>query len=256
MIQQGAGVSPNHTGERKRDLLDVSHFMESRNAMQAVLLIEDDRKLSQVLSQGLRESGFSVATALTGPEGLAQALEKDFDAVVLDLMLPGKHGFDVLRELRGQGKAVPVLILTARSGVEDRIHGLNLGADDYLPKPFDLRELIARVRAVSRRPPSTLQTVLTLADLELNPVAHTVSRAGRPIDLSVKEFDLLEYLLRHKRMVLTRSMILDRVWALDYDGSSNLVDVYINYLRRKIDDGFEPKLIHSIRGVGYSLRED
>lgn len=223
--------------------------------MQAVLLIEDDRKLSQVLSQGLRESGFNVEAAHTGPEGLERALDKEFDAIVLDLMLPGKHGFDVLRELRGKGKAVPVLILTARSGIEDRVQGLNLGADDYLPKPFDLRELIARVRAVSRRPTSPPQTLLTMANLELDPLRHTVTRGGRPIELSVKEFALLEYLMRHTRMVLTRSMILDRVWALDYDGNSNLVDVYINYLRRKIDEGFEPKLIHTIRGLGYSIRE-
>jgi DNA-binding response OmpR family regulator len=223
--------------------------------MQAVLLIEDDRKLSQVLSQGLRESGFTVEAAHTGPEGLERALDKEFDAIVLDLMLPGKHGFDVLRELRSKGKAVPVLILTARSGIEDRVQGLNLGADDYLPKPFDLRELIARVRAVSRRPTSPPQTLLTLANLELDPLSHTVTRGGRPIELSVKEFALLEYLMRHTRMVLTRSMILDRVWALDYDGNSNLVDVYINYLRRKIDEGFEPKLIHTIRGMGYSIRE-
>jgi DNA-binding response OmpR family regulator len=223
--------------------------------MQAVLLIEDDRKLSQILSQGLKEHGFAVECAHTGPEGFALALEREFDVVVLDVMLPGKNGFEILKELRGKGKTIPVLILTARSGIEDRVQGLDLGADDYLPKPFDLRELIARVRAVSRRPSTSPQTVLTLADLTLDPVSHTVHRGGKPIELSAKEFALLEYLLRHKRMVVTRSMILDRVWDLGYEGSSNLVDVYINYLRQKIDRDADIKLIHTTRGVGYSMKE-
>lgn len=223
--------------------------------MQSILLIEDDLKLGQVLGQGLREYGFSVAVARTGPEGLALTLEGSFDALVLDLMLPGMNGFDLLKELRRKGHAVPVLILTARSGVEDRVRGLELGADDYLPKPFDLRELIARVRAISRRQTGSAQAPLTVADLRLDPVSHTVTRAGRPIELSVKEFALLEYLMRNKQMVVTRSMILDRVWDLNYEGTSNLVDVYINYLRQKVDKDADLKLIHTIRGVGYSLRE-
>ncbi len=223
--------------------------------MQAILLIEDDRKLSLLLSQGLREHGFSVEAAHTGLEGIWLALERDFDVIILDLMLPGKSGFEILKDLRRKGKAVPVLILTARTGVEDRVQGLDLGADDYLPKPFDLRELIARVRAISRRSVTNPHTVLTIADLELDPVGHSVTRGGSPIELSAKEFALLEYLMRHKRMVVTRSMILDQVWGLDYVGMSNLVDVYINYVRRKVDQAPESRLIHTIRGVGYSMKE-
>ncbi|MBI3130291.1 MAG: response regulator transcription factor [Acidobacteria bacterium] len=223
--------------------------------MQAVLLIEDDRKLSQLLSQGLREHGFTVEATHEGLEGIGLALERDFDAIILDLMLPGKNGFEILKDLRRKGKTVPVLILTARSGVEDRIKGLDLGADDYLPKPFDLRELVARVRAISRRSAANPQSILALADLELDPVSHTVKRGGTLVELSAKEFALLEYLLRHKRMVVTRSMILDHVWGLDYVGISNLVDVYINYVRRKVDHDPETRLIHTIRGVGYSMKE-
>lgn len=223
--------------------------------MQAVLLIEDDRKLSQLLSQGLREHGFTVESAFTGLEGIGLALERDFDVIILDLMLPGKNGFELLKDLRRKGKTVPVLILTARSGVEDRIQGLDLGADDYLPKPFDLRELVARVRAISRRSITNPQSTLTIADLELDPVSHTVKRGAILVELSAKEFALLEYLMRHKRMVVTRSMILDHVWGLDYVGISNLVDVYINYVRRKVDHDPETRLIHTIRGVGYSMKE-
>ena len=223
--------------------------------MQAVLLIEDDRKLSQLLSQGLGEHGFTVEAAQTGLEGIGLALEKDFDVIILDLMLPGKNGFEILKDLRRKGKMVPVLILTARSGVEDRIQGLDLGADDYLPKPFDLRELVARVRAISRRSVTNPQSILAIADLELDPVCHTVKRGSTLVELSAKEFALLEYLMRHKRMVVTRSMILDHVWGLDYVGISNLVDVYINYVRRKVDHDPETRLIHTIRGVGYSMKE-
>lgn len=223
--------------------------------MQAVLLIEDDRKLSRLLRQGLEEHGFTVEASHSGPEGIGLALEREFDVIILDLMLPGRNGFEILKDLRRKGKTVPVLILTARSGVEDRIQGLDLGADDYLPKPFDLRELVARVRAISRRSATNPQTILTIADLELDPVSHTVMRGGNSMDLSAKEFALLEYLMRHKRMVVTRSMILDHVWGLDYVGISNLVDVYINYVRRKVDHDPDTRLIHTIRGVGYSMKD-
>jgi two-component system copper resistance phosphate regulon response regulator CusR len=198
-----------------------------------------------------------VEVARDGAAGLQLALSETFDTVILDVTLPLKNGFDVLRELRAAGSVVPVLMLTARSGIEDRIYGLDLGADDYLTKPFAFKELLARVRAISRRPQVEPQTLLRLADLELDPGTREVSRDGQPVDLTSREFALLEYLLRHKETVLTRAMILNHVWKSDYegDGGSNLVEVYINYLRRKIDQPFTLKLIHTVRGSGYILQE-
>ena len=219
-----------------------------------VLVVEDDSKLAAVLRQGLREQGFAVDVCCEGAVGLDLALGTDYDAVVLDLMLPGKNGLDVLRELRQRGRRVPVLILTARSSVEDRVRGLDLGADDYLPKPFDFKELLARLRAITRRPPVEPATVLKAADLELDPARREVRRGQTSLELTAKEFALMEYLMRKKGVVVTRSMILDHVWNMDYDGGSNLVEVYINYLRRKVDQDFEPKMIHTVRGVGYVLR--
>ena len=221
-----------------------------------VLVVEDDTKLASVLRQGLKEQGFAVDIANDGAVGLKLALGTDYDAVLLDLMLPGQDGLDVLRELRRQGRAVPVLILTARSSVDDRVLGLDLGADDYLPKPFDLKELFARLRAITRRPPVEPSILLRVADLELDPARREVHRGGTRIDLTTKEFTLLEYLMRKKGMVVTRAMILDHVWDMDYHGGSNLVEVYINYLRRKVDQDFEPKLIHTVRGAGYVLRTE
>jgi DNA-binding response OmpR family regulator len=220
-----------------------------------ILLVEDDAKLAAVLRQGLKEEGFGVDVSKDGSDGLAMALSSNYDALLLDVMLPRRNGFMVLRELRKRGSGIPVLILTARSSVEDRVHGLNLGADDYLPKPFDFQELLARLRAITRRPAIEPRTVLSAADLELDAASRVVKRAGRRIDLTTKEFALLEYLLRKKGIVVTRGMILDHVWDLDYHGRSNLVEVYINGLRRKIDQEFEPKLIHTVRGAGYVLRE-
>jgi len=220
-----------------------------------ILLVEDDAKLAAVLRQGLKEEGFGVDVSKDGSDGLAMALSSNYDALLLDVMLPRRNGFMVLRELRKRGSGIPVLILTARSSVEDRVHGLNLGADDYLPKPFDFQELLARLRAITRRPAIEPRTVLSAADLELDAASRVVKRAGRRIELTTKEFALLEYLLRKKGIVVTRGMILDHVWDLDYHGRSNLVEVYINGLRRKIDQEFEPKLIHTVRGAGYVLRE-
>ncbi len=219
-----------------------------------VLIVEDDSKLASVLRQGLKEQGFAVDVAGDGAAGLKLALATAYDAILLDLMLPGQGGLDVLRELRRQGRATPVLILTARSSVDDRVQGLDLGADDYLSKPFDLKELFARLRAIMRRPPVEPETTLRLADLELDPARREVRRRGTRIDLTAKEFMLLEYLMRKKGMVVTRAMIQDHVWDMDYHGGSNLVEVYINYLRRKIDQDFAPKLIHTVRGAGYVLR--
>ena len=221
-----------------------------------VLVVEDDSKLASVLRQGLKEQGFAADVAGDGAVGLKLALTNDYDAVLLDLMLPGQDGLEVLRELRRQGRMVPVLILTSRSSVDDRVLGLDLGADDYLSKPFDLKELFARLRAITRRPLVEPSTILRVADLELDPARREVRRKGTRIDLTTKELALLEYLMRKKGMVVTRAMILDHVWDMDYHGGSNLVEVYINYLRRKIDQDFEPKLIHTVRGAGYVLRMD
>ena len=219
-----------------------------------LLVVEDDARLAAVLRQGLSEHGFTVDAASEGAAGLALAVSNDYDAILLDVMLPGKNGFDVLRELRQRGRRAPVLMLTARASVEDRVQGLDLGADDYLPKPFDFSELLARVRAITRRPAVEPVTVLKVADLEMDPQRREVRRSGTLLDLTAKELALLEYLLRKRGAVVTRGMILDQVWGLDYEGGSNLVEVYINYLRRKVDQPFEPKLIPTIRGAGYALR--
>lgn len=220
-----------------------------------MLVVEDDSKLAAVLRQGLKEQGFAADVARDGNRGLEMALAADYDAILLDVMLPGRNGFDLLRQLRGRGQGAPVLVLTARSAVDDRIRGLDLGADDYLAKPFDFKELLARLRAITRRLPGEPRALLKAADLELDVSSRQVQRAGKRIELTAKEFALLEYLMRKKGIVVTRGMILDHVWDMDYDGGSNLVEVYINYLRRKVDHGFEPKLIHTVRGAGYVLRE-
>ena len=220
-----------------------------------LLVIEDDAKLAAVMRQGLREHGFVVDVAADGSIGLEMGLAGMYDAIVLDLLLPRLNGLDVLKELRARKIPAPVLMLSARGALEDRVRGLDLGADDYLPKPFDFSELLARLRAITRRPATGPRTVLVLADLELDPAARDVRRSGRRIELTAREFALLEYLLRRKGVVVTRDMILQNVWDTDYEGGSNLIEVYINYLRRKIDHDATTKLIHTVRGVGYVLRE-
>lgn len=222
-----------------------------------ILIVEDETRLVDVLRQGLKEHGFTVEQAGNGSEGLEAILSGSYDAVVLDVMLPERDGFDVLQQIRKAGNIVPVLMLTARSGVDDRVRGLDLGADDYLPKPFEFKELLARLRAITRRPAVEPQDLLRVVDLEMDPRRHEVRRAGKLVDLSAREFALLEYLMRRKGLVLTRAMILDHVWAsdYDYDGGSNLVEVYVNFLRKKVDAGHPVKLIHTVRGSGYVLRE-
>lgn len=222
-----------------------------------VLIIEDELKLANVLVQGLKEHGILAESARDGSTGLVMALSNPFDAIILDVMLPGRNGFEVLKTIREQGKSTPVLMLTARSGVEDRIRGLDLGADDYLPKPFAFRELLARVRAISRRPAVEPQNILRIADLELDLMQREARRSGQVIELTPREFSLLELLVRKRGNVLTRAMILDQVWESDYEGEggSNVVDVYITYLRKKIDQPFPHKLIQTVRGSGYMLRE-
>jgi heavy metal response regulator len=217
-----------------------------------LLVVEDEARVRSFLRRGFSEAGVAVDVACDGDEALALALSTDYDAIVLDLMLPTKDGLEVLRELRMRGCRAPVLILTARDAVEDRVRGLDCGADDYLVKPFAFAELLARVRALLRRGVSQ-DHVLCVADLRIDVAARSVERAGRPLELTAKEFALLEYLTRHAGEVVTRTMIAEHVWNLDFDTFSNVIDVYIRYLRRKIDDPFEKKLIHTRRGVGYVL---
>lgn len=219
-----------------------------------ILVVDDERKLAHVLKQGLGEHGYAADAVYDGEAALEMATAVDYDCVILDLMLPRRDGAEVCRELRFRGRRMPILVLTARAGTDQKIRLLDLGADDYLTKPFAFAELLARLRALLRRGPVEPSTVLRVADLELDPASRRVRRAGREIVLTAREFALLEYLMRHTSHVVTRNMIADHVWSLDYDGASNIVEVYVNYLRRKIDQDFEPKLIKTIRGAGYSLR--
>ena len=223
--------------------------------MLRVLVVEDERKMRDLLRQGLREAGFGVDAVGDGAEALALRASKTWDVIILDVMLPGFDGFETCRRLRAAGAREPILMLTARSSVEDRVHGLDTGADDYLTKPFSLDELLARIRALTRRPPSEPQVVLKAADLELDPVRHEVRRGGKLVELTAKEFTLLAFLLRHRGEVVTPRMILAHVWDFDHARGSNVVAVYINYLRRKIDQDHDEKLIHTVRGAGYVLRE-
>jgi DNA-binding response OmpR family regulator len=219
-----------------------------------VLLVEDDKSVAEFVRQGLEGERYAVDVAQDGEEAQRKLMERDYDLLVLDLNLPRRDGFDVLRSLRAQKARTPVLILTVRSAVEDRVKGLNLGADDYLPKPFAFVELAARVRALLRRSTSSDST-LRVADLQLDRMTRTVTRGGHEINLTPREFALLEYLLCNQGRCVTRTMIVQDVWHYASTVLTNVVDVYINYLRTKVDRDFEPKLIHTIRGVGYTLSE-
>jgi DNA-binding response OmpR family regulator len=218
-----------------------------------VLLVEDERDAANMLAKGLREESYAVDLAGDGETALEQAYLNSYDLIILDVMLPGKNGFEVCRELRANGSAVPILMLTARDAVEDRVEGLNTGADDYLVKPFDFDELLARVRALLRRVPSLLPEVITVADLSINTRAQQVSRAGKFIELTTKEYALLEYLARHADEVVSRADIAEHVWDESYDPFSKVIEVFIQRLRRKIDDEHPLKLIRTRRGAGYIL---
>jgi two-component system response regulator MprA len=221
-----------------------------------ILIIEDDEGILQVLQRGLSYEGYSVETALDGRDGLARARIRAPSLVILDWMLPGLDGLEVCQRLRAAGN-VPILMLTARDTVADRVEGLDAGADDYLVKPFEFDELLARIRALLRRAkPEGAPEVLTFADLKLDTGTHQVFRGEREIELTAKEFELLELFLRHPRQVLTRDVIYDRVWGYDFGGESNIIEVYVRYLRQKTEAAEEPRLIHTVRGVGYVLRED
>ncbi|GJD20772.1 two component transcriptional regulator, winged helix family [Rivularia sp. IAM M-261] len=218
-----------------------------------VLLVEDEPGIAQFISQGLNEAGYAADVATDGEEGLDYALAAEYDIIILDIMLPKIDGLQLLRKLRTQGLKTPVLLLTARDAIEDRVRGLDAGADDYLSKPFALTELLARLRALLRRPPMQQDTVLRVGDLEMDVATREVHRAGKSINLSPREFTLLEYFMRHPRQVLTRSQITEHTWNFDFYENSNVIDVYIGYLRRKIDHGFDRPLLHTVRGVGYCL---
>ena len=219
-----------------------------------ILIIEDEHKTGDYLRQGLTESGFVTELAANGADGLHLALTGDFDLLVLDVMLPGLNGWQVLERLRQGGRDMPVLFLTARDQIDDRVKGLELGADDYLVKPFAFAELLARVRTLLRRGKNSIEaTVLRAADLELDLLRRRVTRAGARIELSAKEFALLELLLRRQGEVLPRSMIASQVWDMNFDSDTNVIDVAIRRLRAKVDDPFEPRLIRTARGMGYVL---
>ena len=219
-----------------------------------ILVVDDEPAVRTALDRALRLDGYDVELAADGNEALAALATAGRDAVVLDVLMPGLGGLDVCRELRRRGDHTPVLMLTARAGVADRVAGLDAGADDYLVKPFHLEELLARVRALLRRSGVTGGTVLRIADMSLDPDAHEVRRGGRLIELTRTEFLLLELLLVNARQVLRREVIFDRIWGYDFGPASNCLDVYVRYLRRKTEAGGEPRLIHTVRGVGYVLR--
>jgi two-component system copper resistance phosphate regulon response regulator CusR len=218
-----------------------------------ILIVEDEQKTGDYLKQGLSEAGFVADLARDGADGLHLALTDDYDLVVLDVMLPRLDGWQVLREIRQKGKHLPVLFLTARDQVEDRVKGLEFGADDYLVKPFAFSELLARVRALLRRGRTNEPELLQIADLELDLLRRRVTRAGKRIDLTAKEFALLELLLRRRGEVLPRSLIASQVWDMNFDSDTNVIEVAVRRLRAKIDDDFEPKLIRTVRGMGYVL---
>ncbi|NPV75152.1 MAG: response regulator transcription factor [Anaerolineae bacterium] len=221
-----------------------------------ILIIEDDEGIVKLLRRGLAYDGYQVEVALDGETGLALARDRHPDLVLLDLMLPGMDGLEICQRLRASGGNIPILILTARDALQDRILGLDSGADDYMVKPFELDELLARIRALLRRTQQERVPVLTFADLTLDISTRQVTRKNRVVSLTAKEFDLLELFMRHPRQVLTREIIFDRVWGYDFGGESNVLDVYIRYLRQKLESNGEDRLLHTVRGVGYVLREN
>jgi heavy metal response regulator len=218
-----------------------------------ILVAEDDTAVAKFLRNGFAEEQYAVDIARDGDQARFMAIEYDYDLVILDINLPRVNGFQVLTQLRREKPVVPVLVLTGRCGVEDRVRGLDLGADDYLVKPFSFSELSARVRALLRRGDRPVASVLRVADLVLNRIEHQVRRADRRIELTAKEFALLEYLMRNAGRTVTRAMIIEHVWNLNFDGGTNVIEVYVNYLRNKVDEPFHPRLIHTVRGVGYCL---
>jgi two-component system, OmpR family, response regulator len=221
-----------------------------------LLLVEDDAKLARAVGRGLRHEGYAVDVVADGDAALAQAAVWDYDGIVLDVMLPNRDGFDVCRTLRERDCWAPILMLTARGQVGDRIRGLDLGADDYLAKPFDFGELLARLRALVRRAPAQRPARVQVGDLVVDPSTHEVARAGVAVALTAREFAVLEYLARHAGEAVTRATLLDHVWDENFEGSTNVVDVYVGYLRKKLEQPFDRSLIRTIRGVGYALEAE
>jgi len=221
-----------------------------------ILVVEDEKKVASFIKRGLEEEGYTVDVAYDGDEGLKMGADEGYDLILMDLMLPKKDGLEVIQDLRKSNIRTPVLCLTAKDKVDDIVSGLDSGSDDYLTKPFAFAELLARVRALIRRGTSERGAEITFADLRLDPVAHKVWRADKEIDLTTKEYALLEYMMRNPNQTLTRSMIAEQVWDYTFDSFTNIIDVYVNYLRKKVDKDFDKKLIHTVRGVGYVLREE
>jgi len=221
-----------------------------------LLVVEDEKKVARFIKKGLEEEGYAVDLAFDGEEGLARALDRIHDLIILDIALPKMDGLQALKKLRDGKVPTPVLLLTVRATIEDKVLGLDSGADDYLTKPFAFQELLARIRALLRRKVGAGPPLLQVEDLVLDPARHLVTRGGERIDLTSKEFALLEYLMRNAGRVLSRAMISEHVWDYDFDTETNVIDVYVNYLRRKIDSGREKKLIHTVRGSGYVLKAE
>ena len=220
-----------------------------------ILVVEDEKKVAGFIKKGLEEETYAVDVAYDGGDGLHLGVEGQYDLIILDIMLPKMDGLEVLLQLRSQGKDVPIILLTAKDAVDDRVAGLNKGADDYLTKPFAFSELLARVRVLLRRGKAEVKTILQISDLTLDLVSHKVNRGGTEIELTGKEYSLLEYFMRNQEKVLTRTMIAEHVWDYNFDTFTNVIDVYINHLRKKIDKGRQSKLLHTLRGVGYIMKE-
>ena len=221
-----------------------------------ILVVEDEKKVAQFIKQGLEEEHYSVDVAHDGEKGLFMAQSEQYDLLVIDVMLPKKSGLDLIREVRAAQGTTPALMLTAKASTEDKVAGLDSGADDYLTKPFAFAELLARVRSLLRRGAKEKSTLLAVADLELDTVTHKAKRAGRTIELTAKEYALLEFFLRNKDRVLSRAIISEHIWDYNFDTGTNIIDVYVNHLRNKVDSSTDRKLIRTVRGVGYVLKED
>ena len=221
-----------------------------------ILVVEDEKKVAKFLKQGLEEEHYAVDVAHDGVQGEAMASTGNYDLIILDILLPRKDGLLVLRDLRSKQLKAPVLMLTAKSALEDKVEGLDSGADDYITKPFAFAELVARVRSLLRRGAQEKSTVLTIGDLQLDTVLHTAKRGEMAVELTGKEYALLEYFMRNVNRVLTRTILSEHIWHYNFDTGTNVVDVYVNHLRSKIDDNFEKKLLHTIRGVGYVLKDE